>query len=266
MTIESNKTLGLVGASLTLTGVVGTVASIFTAGNATSTNLAFLIITGLTGLLGFIGFVLFLVSMYGFSRDYAEHRIFRYIIYGFVGAVVTAVVVMTVWSALTLASVLNLYSHSSLPTDSSGIQSLLTPYISPIIPIMSVVGLVWIYFNYKSYNLLADKSEVPLFRSAAKIFVLGAIINIAVGSVFAALAINGSIGYSTLALTTVPGGLIQYVAWAFMAKGYSTIKAPITQATTPQTYAASTLTLYCPNCGTQNQTGDAYCVQCGKKL
>lgn len=265
MTIESNRTLGGIGALLTLTGVVSTILTISQSGNAASTNWAILGVSGIIGLLTFVGFILFLVSMYGFSRDYAEHRIFRYILYGFVGAIISAVVIGTVWFAFTIVGVLS--NYSSLPTDSSNIQSLLTPYFTPLVPIMSVVTLVWIFFNYKSYNLLANKSEVHLFRSAAKILVLGGIVNLAVGGAFAVLAYNGSIGYSTLLLASAPGAFIQYVAWALTAKGFFSIKAPAVQATTQQTYpAVTTPAQYCTGCGAQNQTDSIYCVQCGKKL
>jgi uncharacterized membrane protein len=266
VTIESNRTLGGIGALLTLTGVAGTISSIFTIGTEGATNLAFLLIIGLTGLLSFVGFILFLISMNGFSKDYADQRIFQYIIYGFIGAIITGVVTLTTWAILTLANILTLNSQS-IPSNSSDTTALLAPYISALTPVMAVAGLVWIYFNYKSYNLLADKSEVSLFRSAAKIFVLGAIVNIAVGAVFAILIYNNSIDYSTLALASVPGGLIQYLAWAFIAKGFFSIKAPSVQATTQQTYPTiTTPSQYCSSCGAQNQTDSTYCVRCGKKL
>ncbi len=266
MTIESNKTLGGIGALLTLTGVVGTISSIFTIGNAGTLNFVFLLIIGLTGLLSFVGFILFLISMNGFSRDYADKRIFQYIVYGFIGAIVTGVVTLTTWAILTLVNILTLNAQS-IPSNSSNATALFAPYISALTPVMSVAALVWIYFNYKSYNLLADKSDVSLFRSAAKIFVLGAIINIAVGAVFVVLIYSNSIDSNILALASVPGGLIEYVAWVFVAKGYWAIKAPPTQTVIPPTVATSVpQAKYCTHCGAQNQTDSTYCVRCGKKL
>ena len=265
MTIESNRTLGGIGALLTLTGVVSTVITIIQSGNTASTNLASLGISSIIGILTFVGFILFLVSMYGFSRDYGEHKIFRYILYGFLGAIISGVVIGAFWLVFTIMGVLS--NFSSLPNDSAQIQSLLMPYITPIIPVMSVVTLVWIFFNYKAYNLLADKSGVNLFGSAAKIFVLGAAVNLAVSIAFGVLAYNGSISYSTLLLSSAPGAFIQYVAWALMAKGFFSIKAPAVQATTQQTYPTITTPVqYCPGCGAQNQTDSTYCVRCGKKL
>jgi uncharacterized membrane protein len=247
-----------------LTGIVSTVLTAV-ASVTESTNLGLLLLNGIIGFLPFIGFILFLVSMYGFSKDYSEPRIFRYIIYAFIGAIVTAVVVMTIWAILTFVNILNQATLSSL-TSSTDVESLLAPYLSPIMPIMSVVSLIWIYFNYKSYNLLAAKSEVSLFRNAAKIFVIGAVVNVAIASVFAVLAYTGIISITSMELVSLPGGLIQYVAWAYMAKGFSAIKVPPTQTVEPQIFPAGTVTQFCPNCGSPTQPNEVYCVRCGKKL
>jgi uncharacterized membrane protein len=269
MTIESNRTLGGIGALLTLTGVVSTILTIIESGNPASTNFAVLGVSSIIGFLTFIGFILFLVAMHGFSRDYAEHRIFRYILYGFLAALVSAIVIAVIWVSFTIVNVFSAISNNpSVPANSSAIQTLLAPYLSPLGAAFSVVALVYALFNYKAYNLLADKSGVRLFGSAAKILVLGAIVNIAVEVTFAVLGFTGSIDLTTLALAAVPGGLIQYLAWAFVAKGFFSIKAPAIQTTTQQT--APTMTTpsakYCPGCGAKNQTDSTYCVRCGKKL
>ena len=60
MTIESNRTLGGIGALLTLTGVVSTVITIIQSGNTASTNLASLGISSIIGILTFVGFILVL--------------------------------------------------------------------------------------------------------------------------------------------------------------------------------------------------------------
>lgn len=247
-----------------LFGVVSTLLTALTQ-VANATNWASLVISGIIGFVPLIGFVLFLVSMYGFSRDYNEPRIFRYIIYAFIGTIVTAGVILTIWIVLTLVNVFNQATLSSL-NSSTDTDLLLAPYLAPITPIMSVIMLIWIYFNYKSYNLLAAKSEVPVFRSAAKIFVLGALVNIAVAAVFAVLVFSGTIGIDNMDLVSFPGGLIQYVAWAFMAKGFSTIKVPPVQAIAPQAIYAGTATQFCPNCGAPTQPNDVYCVRCGKQI
>jgi uncharacterized membrane protein len=267
VTIQSNKNLGGIGACFTLVGVVGTVLSIFenTSSPLVAVNLGILGVAGVLSIFSFVGFVLFFVAMHGFSTDYSERRIFSYILYGLVIAIVLAIAIGVIWFAFTLASILTMISAiSPLPSTSSPqIQSALTPYYATLTAVLSVVMLIWVLYNYKAYNLLADKSGVQLFKGAAKIFVAGAAVNIVAGVVFSVLALYGVIGYNTLLLASVPGGLVMYVAWAFVAKGFFSIQAPPTQ---PIVLPPSMQLKYCPNCGAQNRIDSAYCERCGQKL
>jgi uncharacterized membrane protein len=267
VTIESNRTIGGIGALLTLTGVVSTILTIIESGNPASTNFAVLGISGIIGILTLVGFILFLVAMQGFSRDYGEHKIFRYILHGFLVALVSAIVILLIGISLSIVNVFSAVLNNTSASNSSAIQNSLAPYLSPLGLAISIVLLVYALFNYKAFNLLSDKSGVHLFGSAAKIFVLGAIVNIAVQATFLVLGFTGSIDLTTFALAAVPGGLIQYLAWAFVAKGFFSIKAPAVQATPQQTYpAVTTPKKYCSICGAQNQADSTYCVRCGKKL
>jgi hypothetical protein len=194
-----------------------------------------------------------------------ESKIFKYIIYGLIGSIISVVVIGVIWFIFVMAAVMS--NLTSMSIGSSGaIQSWLSPYLSPLSSVMSLVMLVWIFFNYKAYNLLAEKSKVPIFRTAAKIFVIGAIVNVGFGVLFAALSYTGSIDYSILTSASLPGGLIQYAAWALMAKGFFKIQAPTTQVT-PSTYTpATSQTRYCPKCGAPNQLDATYCSRCGQRL
>lgn len=251
---------------MALTGVVGTVASTLQQVSGISTNWAGFGLTTATGLLAFVGFVLFFVAMYGFSKDYAERRIFMYIIYGIVIAIVSGIIIGVAWFGFTMFSLLSQLSSVGSISSSAEIQAMLTPYTAILLPTMAGVMFVVLFFIYKSYNLLAQKSSVTLFSSAAKIFVLAAIVNIIIGAAFAALAYTSSIDYRTLMLGFTPGAFIQYIAWAFAAKGFFAIQSPVSQRTAVQLYPATNHTLYCPNCGAQTQLHDVYCAQCGKKL
>jgi uncharacterized membrane protein len=253
-----------------LVGVVGSVLSVLLLVNSTSTsNLALMGISVIASLiisiLGLVGFILFLVAMYGFSKDYAEPRIFNYIIYGIIGSIISAVVIVIVWFVFVITAVLS--NFTSLPTGSGAIQSWLSPYLSPLTSVTSLVMLVWIFFNYKAYNFLAEKSKVPIFRTAAKIFVAGAIINIGVGILFAVLSYAIALDYRILSAASLPGGIVQYAAWALMAKGFFKIQDTTTQTITPSTYTPTTSqTKSCSNCGATNQTDAIYCSRCGQKL
>lgn len=249
-----------------LLGVISTILSLaqFTARDA-PLNFGILGGSSIVGVLSFVGFILFLVAMHGFSKDYAERKIFSYILYGFIISVVLAVVIGIIWFALFMVSILSLFSTfgPTPPTSTPQIQSLITPYYAPLMLGMAVVSLVWILYNYKAFNLLAEKSGVQLFRSAAKIFVAGAVVNVAVGAFFAVLGLLGLIDYYVMLLVSVPGGLVQYIAWGFVAKGFFSIpvSTPSYAATTPPVQGS-----YCPHCGAQNQADATYCSRCGQKL
>jgi uncharacterized membrane protein len=260
MTVQSNKTLGVLGAILVLTGVASTVISIVEQVSGITTSLVGLGLTAVIGLLSFVGYILFLVAMYGFSKDYTERRIFTDIIFGILIAIVSGVIVGVAWVGFVIISLFG--QLSSAGSLSSGSQALITPYTAIIIPVMSAIALVVLLFIYRAYNLLAKKSGVQLFSSAAKIFVLSAVLNVILGVTFAVLAYNNVIQYTAIVLALSPGAFIQYIAWALSAKGFSAIQP----TATTQPYPTANQTLYCPNCGTQTQPGSIYCVKCGKKL
>jgi len=248
-----------------LLGVISTIISVVQLGVLQSSlNLWTLIIASVLSFLTFVGFILFLVAMYGFSKDYAERRIFNYILYGLIIAVVMAIIIGIFWLAIFMVSIFSLFSSGLTPSASTPqIQSLITPYYAPLLAAMTVVSLVWVLFNYKAFNLLAEKSATPLFRTAAKIFVAGGVVNVAVGVVFAVLGLLGLIGYYEMLLASFPGGLIQYVAWGFVAKGFFSI--PVSEPSN----TAATFTgqgKYCPHCGALNQFDAVYCSRCGQQL
>lgn len=265
MTVQSNKTLGAVGASLTLTGIVSTVISIYEQTSGASASLAFVGITAVISLLAFIGGILLLVAMYGFSKDYSKNRIFTYLIYAIIIAIVSGVIIVVVWFSFTLASIVGQASSASSPPSSAQIQTLITPYTAALLPALALTTFIPLFFVYRSFNLLAQKSGVTLFRSAARIFVLAAVSNLVLGAVIAVLAYTGGLHYQTLLLAFTPGAFIQYIAWGFTAKGFFSIQPPAAPPTTVQPYPSSQVQ-YCPNCGNQTMLGDVYCVRCGKKL
>ncbi len=280
MTIQTNRSLGGWGAALTVTGVISTIITtieyvIF--GFDQSTNLigarlALAAVSGVVSLLALIGFILFLVAMYGVSRDYSEHKIFSYIIYGLIGSIITAVVIGVIWIAYFLSNLSSLIPTLNQTVPPSEIQSLFTPSFSLLATLGSVVGLIWILFNVKAINLLSDKSGVPLFRTAARLFLLGAILNIVIGAVVAVLTFSSAVSFNALFLALAPGSIIQYVAWAILAKAFFTIKVPPTPAYTasPNPPAPTPIypsqTHYCMHCGATITPDSTYCTRCGQKL
>lgn len=279
MTIESNRKLGGIGAIFTIVGAASTALTVTQYSSMLTTtaaerlsNFGLLAASSAVSMVSLVGVILFLIAMYGFSKDYQQPKIFNYILYGLIITIVAAIIVGVIWFVLTLANLFSLIPTlvPSTPTQipSSQIQELITPYAATLMAGMSLVMLVWIGYFYKALNLLAEKSKVQLFSSAAKIFVLGAVITVGVSFTFAALSANGTVDYTTTVLASIPGATVQYVAWAIVAKGFFSIKVPPQEAT--QTYAPTWTTnstvRYCMHCGAPNQADSAYCTRCGQKM
>jgi uncharacterized paraquat-inducible protein A len=207
--------------------------------------------------------------MYGFSRDYKEHKIFNYLIYGIVITIVAAVVAVVIWFAyvvVNLGSILPGLNPQNPPTQSD-ILSLLTPYMAPFIAIFGFVGLINIVFTVRALNLLSIKTEVPMFKTGAKVLLAGGLLTVVLGIAFAAFASASLVSFEGIAVLVIPGGIVQYLGWALLAKAFFTVKAPPPNQYMPPAYPQMTQQVkYCPNCGAQNLPDALYCARCGQKL
>ena len=273
LTIESNRSLGGAAAVLMLVGIVSQISTLIGYGFPQSTGA--LIVSGVGGLFGFvslIGFILFLVAMYGFSKDYQEHRIFNYLLYGILITIVATVVLTAILFVIVLNNFATLFPNfSSSASGSAQISSGMSRIFGLLLPLFSLVGVIWIAFNVKAFNLLSDKTKVPLFRTGAKVLLAGVSVNIVIASVFVVVAFGSNISLSLntlLALLTV-GAIVQDIAWVLLAMAYFRIQPTATQTPTVTAVnvpAFSEQMKYCPNCGAQNQTYAKYCTRCGQKL
>jgi len=268
MPIETNRSLGGIGAILSLVGIVSTIITLieYGLGNYTQFNAAnfgSLIASGGVGLLAFVGFVLFFVAMHGFSRDYGERRIFNYLIYGLVGTIIAGVVIGIIWFALTFASIFSSFSNVNPPFS----PNIVMPYAALLMGSIGIATLVWVYFNFKAYNLLGEKSGVPLFWTGARILLGGAILNVVMGALFAGLALTEAIDSSTLTLAFTPGAILTYSAQGVFAVAFFRIKSPFAKTySIPNASTYPTQLKYCSNCGTVAQMDSVYCAKCGNKL
>jgi len=270
LTIQTNRTLGGLGAVFSVLSIVSNISSVFLYGYPTPSgvNLLLALVSGVVGLFAFIGFILFLIAMYGFSRDYSEHRIFNYLLYGFLGTIVAAVIAGIVLVVIVLSNLAAIIPNidPSITTPSQVSASMLT-FMSPFLSVFSFVGVIWVVFNVLAFRLLGEKSEVPLFRTGALILLVGAVVNVGVGIVFALMVYLGSIDYSTYSLVAVPGGLVQNVAWLFLAMAFFRIKVQHVQTISSSNVALAAVQIkFCPSCGTPNQIDDIFCPCCGQKL
>ena len=114
MSIQTNRTLGGIGAYITLIGAVSGVSSLinYAYPNSVAANLAFSAVSGIVGVFGFVGFILFFVAMYGFSKAYGEYRIFSYVLWGLIITIVAGVIAVVIFIAIIFS---NIARHNSKP-------------------------------------------------------------------------------------------------------------------------------------------------------
>ena len=270
MTIESNRTLGGVAAILMLIGIISQASTALRYVFPNSLGASILTgIGGLFGVLSFVGFLLFLFAMYGFSKDYQEHRIFSYLLYGIIITIVAAVVVLAIFFIVILFNFVNIFPNLSSSAPSSQISSEMSKIFSLVLPLFSLVGIIWIVFNVKAFNLLSDKSKVPLFRTGAKVLLAGALVNIVIAIIFAVVSSYVSVPLNALLAVLTIGSLVQDVAWVLFAMAYFRIQSPAVQtqiAAPSNIQPGSGQVKVCPYCGAQNPIDAIYCTRCGQKL
>jgi uncharacterized membrane protein len=264
MAIGSNKTTGLVGASLMILGVITTITTIAEYVSGATSNLAITSITGVVALLTFVGFILFMVAMNGFSKDYAEPKIFSHVLNGFLFGVVAVVVAAILWIGGVV--MWNAMQKASL-TESASVFT--GPAVGGFLITFAIIMLIYFLFYYKAFNLLAQKSGIQQFTLTGKLLILAGIVNIISACIITIVGLTNATGISIFTISLTPGAFIQYIAWGYAAKGYSAIQIPTTPTAPIQSYVTPTAPVnarYCSNCGNQTQTNDIYCAKCGKKL
>ena len=253
--------------------LIGVISQVFTAfGYVFPHSIGALLLAGISGIFGIlslVGFLLFLIAMYGFSKDYQDHRIFSYLLYGIIITIVAFVVLFAILVIVILFNFTTLFpTLSSSAPSSTQISSEMSKIFGLIFPLFGLVGIVWIAFNVKAFNLLSDKSKVPLFRTGAKVLLAGALVNIVIAIIFAVVGSYVEVSFTTLLAFLTIGGLVQDVAWVLLAMAYFRIQAPVVQL---QTVApvnippVSGQVKYCTYCGAPNQLNALYCSHCGQK-
>ncbi len=232
MTIESSRLLGGIAASLTAVGVVTQVAGLISYSLPISTlDLVLLSVGSIIGFLGFVGFILYLIAMHGFSKDYDEHRIFDYVLYGFIVALVLGVILAVVVGAFVLTSMLSRF-QGIYPSDSSQVLSLFTESFVPFLPVFGILGLIYAAFNLRAFNLMADKSSVSLFRNGAKVLLAGAALGLILELASAILFSLESISFGSILAISFPSVLVQDAAWALLAMAFLRIRSQSIQTQT----------------------------------
>ena len=156
-----------------------------------------------------------------------DHRIFSYLLYGIIITIIVAVVLFSILVIVILLNFVVLFPNlSSSISSSSQISSEMSRILEFIIPLFSLVGVIWVSFNVKAFNLLSDKSNVPLFRTGAKVLIAGALVNIVIAIILAIVSFYVTLSLTTLLALLTIGSLVQDVAWVILAKAYFRIHPP----------------------------------------
>ncbi len=180
MTIESNRTLGGIGALLLFLGVFPYINTF--------------------GIVDLIGAILVLVALHGFANIYNEKGIFTNAIYAIGIGIVGVVAAAAIGFAVVLPSIkdflLKIYpswngSWSSLQSLSSMTPNTTNITSSDILPFIAaaivIVVILWIFailaafFLRRSLKQLSAKTSVGLFSTAGLLILIGAVLIIIFG-------------------------------------------------------------------------------------
>jgi uncharacterized membrane protein len=201
-------------------------------------------------ILSFAGYILFLVAMHRLANHYGDRAIFRNSLYGFVTAVVGAIVFILIIYGVSSALLYPLIE--TLPTSGTHppVMTVVFPFfvfIATILVGAFIIALIQSLFYRRAFYALAEKSGENNFRQAGFFMLLG--------------------GALTIVLV---GALLFFVGWIFAALGFFAMKARSPQVyplPSPQSpIQAVQQKKRCSICGAENTDNAIYCSQCGNKL
>lgn len=207
MTLESNKTLGGVGAILVVVGFLGFFG------------------TGYAALLTLVGIILTLIALKGFSDHYNEGGIFNNALYGFISTIIGVVVfvgilVMTVLAAISTLGITDWTEWATKIQQNMTDWNALWPWIEPIV-VGAIAALIVLFvfliisaiFFRRSLSTLSVKSGEKIFETAGLLWLIGAFLTI-----------------------ILVGFILIWIAWILIVVGFFSIKTPAAQppSTLPQ--------------------------------
>ncbi len=139
-------------------------------------------------LLGIVGFILVLIALKGMADHYNESGIFNNALYGFLLAIVGAVVAVGVFIGTALSVLAdigisdwaNVNEWTAALTTETALDALLTLLGGVVIAlvILFVFVILAMWFNRKSLNLLSAKSGVGMFGTTGLLMLIGAVLTI----------------------------------------------------------------------------------------
>jgi uncharacterized membrane protein len=177
MAIETNKTLGGIGAILMFIGIIPVINTY--------------------GVIELVGLILVMVALYNLASYYTERGIFNNALYGLIAGIVGGViavgaVILTVLTSLTdfLYTIYPSWNGdwtalSGLTPDTSNLSlDAIVPFLTGIfvaLIVLWVFAIISFYFVRRSLTSLSAKSGVGLFSTAGLLMLIGAVLIIAIG-------------------------------------------------------------------------------------
>jgi uncharacterized membrane protein len=181
---------------------------------------------------GIVGYVVTLIAVRYISDELQDSSIFSNMLF----AVITGIF----GTAVGLLSVVG-----------GAVFAVFTPGISGVAGVFTVLAIAWIVliisaiFVRRAFDAMARKLNVGTFRTAGKLYLIGAALSI-----------------------VVVGFVILFVAYAFQLVAFFGIREIIPQSpggTTDTQSSSPSAIKYCANCGAQMPTSSTFCPSCGAK-
>jgi uncharacterized membrane protein len=194
MTLESDKTLGGVGALLVVIGFLGFFAS------------------GYVAILALIGMIITLIALKGMADHYSEAGIFNNALYGVITLIIGVVAFIATLVVVILMALSNLDINWSDPTaiqayfmNFNDIWNIIGTVIVALV-VLFVFTIVSAIFFRKSLTSLSTKSGEKIFETAGLLWLIGAVLTIIlVGFVLIGIAwILIAVGFFSIKPTAPP--------------------------------------------------------------
>lgn len=196
MSLESNKTLGGVGAVLMVIGFIG------------------FFVMGYAGLLLLVGAILVLIALKGLADHYQESGIFNNALYGFITTIVGVVVCIAVMIIVVLQMLASIEIDWTNPAavqqyfmsmGIEGLWSFIGTAIAALVALFIFLVVSAVLFR-KSLDSLSARSGEKIFGTAGLLWLIGAVLSI-----------------------ILIGFVLIWFSWILMAVGFFSIKTTAAQ-------------------------------------
>jgi uncharacterized membrane protein len=229
VSVESNRTLGGIGALMILVGsifsLISLVQYVFP-----SVSTVVTVFGGLLGILSFVGLIIFMVAMNGLANNYKDRGIFDNALYGIIVIIVGVVLAGAIAVLLVLSSITSLSIQLTNPSlDMELFLPTIIGFIIPVILVITVFGLTQSWFFLRAFSKLAAKSQVSLFRTGGLLFIAGVAVSVTSFLIGAVLVNADLMAIDGLYVLGSVGSVVYGVAWAVVTMSFFRIRAPSQQ-------------------------------------